>query len=426
MLIWGPCLIVSRFHGNDAGVSGHLFSDFLWLFFFFHPTDKPTQNQETYSTLNERKGDDLTALRFLFELPYNIASAYFCMLVFCFVLFFFCRWNKLKLKLYKDPLYSLWRFSSAHKKMKNAMIYWLQGQWDGVRARYCVPVHSCAVKWSRKTKGKMTVDRLFTSRHEASFMMGLIASPCSWSWFKVLTSISWCPVCCRDMFHKDLSTATESAATLSTVREMMNFRKAKRSYVRSSREGVFYIFRNYQFSAFSARKNTLPTLWYCQCWKRLSRNVAWNEPLKLFAKRYKLKQTNKQTNKKDSQEITHKTDWQRFLNKTLNTPSDKSMSYLKLDAGIHSLRNLFWLVKDTFWSEIVSNNTINPTWRVFEKVHQHKRIYHTGNIKLNVWWVGRVVSASDLQSGDAGFESRSGHLLDLFSVVPSSSPLPRL
>ena len=267
---------------------------FLLIVFFFHPTDKPTQNQETYSTLNERKGDDLTALRFLFELPYNIASAYFCMLVFCFVLFFFCRWNKLKLKLYKDPLYSLWRFSSAHKKMKNAMIYWLQGQWDGVRARYCVPVHSCAVKWSRKTKGKMTVDRLFTSRHEASFMMGLIASPCSWSWFKVLTSISWCPVCCRDMFHKDLSTATESAATLSTVREMMNFRKAKRSYVRSSREGVFYIFRNYQFSAFSARKNTLPTLWYCQCWKRLSRNVAWNEPLKLFAKRYKLKQTNKQ------------------------------------------------------------------------------------------------------------------------------------
>ena len=47
------------------------------------------------------------------------------------------------------------------------------------------------------------------------------------------------------------------------------------------------------------------------------------------------------------------------------------MSYLKLDAGIHSLRNLFWLVKDTFLSEIVSNNTINPTWRVFEKVHQH-------------------------------------------------------
>ena len=52
--------------------------------FFFHPTDRPTQN----------------------------------ILVFCFVLFFFV--GK-ELKLYKDPQYSLWRFSNAHKK--NAMIY---------------------------------------------------------------------------------------------------------------------------------------------------------------------------------------------------------------------------------------------------------------------------------------------------------------
>ena len=34
----------------------------------------------------------------------------------------------------------------------------------------------------------------------------------------------------------------------------------------------------------------------------------------------------------------------------------------------------------------------------------------------------RVVNASDSQSGDPGFESRSGDLLDLFSVVPSSDP----
>ena len=54
---------------------------------------------------------------------------------------------------------------------------------------------------------------------------------------------------------------------------------------------------------------------------------------------------------------------------------------LKLQAGIHSLRNLFWLVKDTFLSEIVRNNNINPTWRVFEQVHLHNRIYHRGNIK---------------------------------------------
>ena len=86
-----------------------------------------------------------------------------------------------------------WRFSSAHKKMKNTMIYWPQGQWGGVRARYCTPVHSYAVKWSRNTKWKMTVDRLFTSRHQASFKMGVIVSSCSWSWFKVLTSmyVAW-------------------------------------------------------------------------------------------------------------------------------------------------------------------------------------------------------------------------------------------
>ena len=64
---------------------------------------------------------------------------------------------------------------------KTAMIYWPQGQWGGVRARYCAPVHLCAVKWSRNTKWKITVDRLFTSRHQASFKMGLIASPRSWS-----------------------------------------------------------------------------------------------------------------------------------------------------------------------------------------------------------------------------------------------------
>ena len=64
--------------------------------------------------------------------------------------------------------------------------------------------------------------------------MELIASPCSWSWVKVLTSVTWCPVCCRDMFHKDRSTATESAAILSTAREMIYSTKTniQRSYFR--------------------------------------------------------------------------------------------------------------------------------------------------------------------------------------------------
>ena len=39
---------------------------------------------------------------------------------------------------------------------------------------------------------------------------------------------------------------------------------------------------------------------------------------------------------------------------------------------------------------------------------------------------GRVVSASDSQSGGPGFESRSGHLLDLCLVVPSLSSRLRL
>ena len=37
-----------------------------------------------------------------------------------------------------------------------------------------------------------------------------------------------------------------------------------------------------------------------------------------------------------------------------------------------------------------------------------------------------MVSASDSQSVDPGFESRSVDLLDLLSVVPSSNPRPRL
>ena len=39
---------------------------------------------------------------------------------------------------------------------------------------------------------------------------------------------------------------------------------------------------------------------------------------------------------------------------------------------------------------------------------------------------GQVVSAYDSQSGGPGFESRSGNLLDLFSVILSSNPRPCL
>ena len=39
---------------------------------------------------------------------------------------------------------------------------------------------------------------------------------------------------------------------------------------------------------------------------------------------------------------------------------------------------------------------------------------------------GQVVSVYDSQSGGPGFESRSGNLLDFFSVILSSNPWPRL
>ena len=39
---------------------------------------------------------------------------------------------------------------------------------------------------------------------------------------------------------------------------------------------------------------------------------------------------------------------------------------------------------------------------------------------------GRVVSPPVLKSSGPGFKSRSGHLLDLFSVIPSSNPCPRV
>ena len=80
---------------------------------FFHPTYRPPQSQETYSTLNERKGDDLSLMVSFWASPPPCFCVflYTCLLL-CFVLF--CRWSKLK--LYKDPQYSLWRLSKAHKK----------------------------------------------------------------------------------------------------------------------------------------------------------------------------------------------------------------------------------------------------------------------------------------------------------------------
>ena len=59
-------------------------------------------------------------------------------------------------------------------------------------------------------------------------------------------------------------------------------------------------------------------------------------------------------------------------------------------------------------------------------VHEKENIMQKSGLH-DLWRQrGRVVSASDSQSGGPGFESRSGHLLDLCSVVPSSNSRPRL
>ena len=183
MSIWWPCLVVFRFHGNNANVWGLLFSDFLFfcfcfLFLFFTPLTDPKSGKSIDTKWIKRGWPEpygfllgfLTAL-----LP--CISVFSSFVLFClFVCLFFAgeiNWNW---DLFPNPLYLI-PFSSTHIKIKSAGIYWPQWKWGGVRARYCASVHSHAVKWSRTT-GKTSVDMLFTSRHQVSLMMELIASPC--------------------------------------------------------------------------------------------------------------------------------------------------------------------------------------------------------------------------------------------------------
>ena len=68
---------------------------------------------------------------------------------------------------------------------------------------------------------------------------------------------------------------------------------------------------------------------------------------------------------------------------------------------VNAHRNWMWILLLSLWNVTISRDLylILMIWR------QH----------------GQVVSASDVQSSSSGFESRSGDLLDLFSVVPSSA-----
>ena len=87
-----------------------------------------------------------------------------------------------------------------------------------------------------------------------------------------------------------------------------------------------------------------------------------------------------------------------------------------MDAGFVMIRKLFKLSyltvrgPKTHISSLFPNINYNSAYSAFRFGRQR----------------GRVVSASDSKSGGPGFESRSGHLLDLCSVVPSSNSRPRL
>ena len=115
---------------------------FLRFFFFTPPTDPEPGN--LLDAKRTKRG---------WPKPYG-----FFLFLFCFVLFFFVgeiNWNWHSLK---TLFFSYGDSQVRIKKVKSARIYWPQRQWGGVRARYCASVHSCAVKWSRKTKGKTWTD----------------------------------------------------------------------------------------------------------------------------------------------------------------------------------------------------------------------------------------------------------------------------
>ena len=71
--------------------------------FFFHPTNWPTQNQETYSTLNERKGDDLSlTVSFWASSTHCVCVFLYTYLLLCFVLFLSVKKNETVPRPFED------------------------------------------------------------------------------------------------------------------------------------------------------------------------------------------------------------------------------------------------------------------------------------------------------------------------------------
>ena len=115
------------------------------------------------------------------------------------------------------------------------------------------------------------------------------------------------------------------------------------------------------------------------------------------------------------------------------------------DISFISFTGVAWDGKWEWWPRhMPENQRVLPSWSSWESICyvgiKISKLYELRNITLLEWLAlhlcshsrqrqrqrGRVVTVSDSQSGGPGFESRSGHLLDLCSVVPSSNSRPRL
>ena len=152
--IWWPCVVVLRPHGNDASVSGLLFSDFLWLF-FFHPTDRP-KTRNLFDAKRTKRGWPKPYgffLGFLTTLLLRV-SVYLCVSVYLsFVLFcsFFVGEITETETVQTPSIFPLEIL--GEKKWKARWFIDPKGNGVGLGLVTAAPVHSWAVKWSRKTKG---------------------------------------------------------------------------------------------------------------------------------------------------------------------------------------------------------------------------------------------------------------------------------
>ena len=126
--IWWPCLVVFRLHGIMLVFQASYSQICCDYFFFTPPTDPKPGN--LFDAKRKKRG---WPKPYGFFLGFLTTSLLRISVYLPFVLFFFCRWNNWNWNC-SNTIYIPFG-DSREKKMKNAMIYWPQGQWGGVRAR---------------------------------------------------------------------------------------------------------------------------------------------------------------------------------------------------------------------------------------------------------------------------------------------------